>query len=127
MNPDNSRTRGALLSLALLIVLVCLGVTVWNQVDDEFAKGVLTLVLGRMLGYVDLCYNFEFGTTRSSTRKDETIQDLTKTAAVVANTAQATQVAADVAAAQPAVLKAEAVAIDAETVTVESPPKGVTP
>jgi hypothetical protein len=119
MNPDNSRSRGLLLTLALLIVIGCLAVTVWNKVDDEFAKGVLTLVLGRMLGYVDLGYNFEFGTTRSSSRKDETIQDLTKTAAAVASTAQATQVASDAAAAQPTVLKTDAVAIDAETVTVE--------
>lgn len=45
---------------------------------DEYAKGIITLVLGRFLGYLDSIYNFEFGTTRSSKLKDDTIKSLTK-------------------------------------------------
>ncbi len=45
---------------------------------DEYAKGIVTLVLGRFLGYLDNIYNFEFGTTRSSKTKDDTIKSLSK-------------------------------------------------
>lgn len=92
-----------LIAIAILVVILCLFVVVQVTVKDEFAKGILTLVLGRFLGYVDNIYNFEFGTTRSSAKKDDTITELTKTAATVATTAQATQVASDaaVAAASP--------------------------
>lgn len=34
--------------------------------------------LGRFLGYLDNIFNFEFGTTRSSQKKDDTILNLTK-------------------------------------------------
>ncbi len=67
--------------------MLCFVVTVWTSIDDEFSKGIVTLILGRYLGYIDNIYNFEFGNTRSSTGKDATINELTKTAAVVANTA----------------------------------------
>lgn len=86
-----------LIAIAILVVILCLFVVVQVTVKDEFAKGILTLVLGRFLGYVDNIYNFEFGTTRSSAKKDDTITELTKTAATVATTAQATQVASDTA------------------------------
>lgn len=43
---------------------------------NEFAKGVITLLLGRSLGWLDNIYNFEFGTTRGSRQKDETISRL---------------------------------------------------
>ena len=88
-----------LIATAILVVIVCLFVVVQMQVKDEFAKGILTLVLGRFLGYVDNIYNFEFGTTRSSAVKDKTITALTATAATTATTAQAVQQATTVAAA----------------------------
>ena len=50
---------------------------VWK--DDsltEYTKGIVTLVLGRFLGYLDNIYSFEFGTTRGSKDKDETIKQL---------------------------------------------------
>lgn len=111
-----------LIAAAFVIVIVCLAVTVWITISDEFAKGIVTLVLGRYLGYVDNIYNFEFGTTRSSTKKDESIAELTKTAATVATTAQATQVASDIiaaaATASPGPLKTETVEVTADTANV---------
>lgn len=124
MDPS-TKLRAGLVSAAFAIVLLCLAVTVWQQVDDEFAKGIITLVLGRMLGYVDAIYNYEFGTTRSSAKKDETINELTKTAATVATTAQA---AADTAASTPTSTdtKVGEVAIEADSVVVNSTAKGKT-
>lgn len=50
---------------------------VWKTPDlPEYVKGIVTLVLGRFLGYLDNIYNFEFGTTRGSQSKDETIKHL---------------------------------------------------
>lgn len=67
-------------SMYVLAVLVIIGLT-WQVLDtsmglNEFAKGVITLVLGRFLGYLDNIYNYEYGTTRSSKAKDETIKQL---------------------------------------------------
>lgn len=127
-----SRRISFLIGAAFAIVVLILAVTIWRQIENEYAQGILTLVLGRMLGYVDSIYNYEFGTTRSSTRKDETIGELTKTAAVVATTVQATQAAADAAATtgggaaavgEPsAPLQVGEVAIQADNVTVDSSP-----
>jgi hypothetical protein len=65
---------------ALAIVVV---VIVWWQVMkagdlDEFQKGVITLFLGRFLGYIDQIFQFEFGSTRSNKTKDETIANLSR-------------------------------------------------
>lgn len=62
----------------LAIVIVCALVwMVWkNDSINEYLKGIVTLVLGRFLGYIDNIYNFEFGTTRSSRQKDNTIEKL---------------------------------------------------
>jgi hypothetical protein len=50
---------------------------VWSSPSlDEYVKGIVTLVLGRFLGYLDNIYSFEFGTTRGSQNKDETIKKL---------------------------------------------------
>ena len=98
-SPPQYMRVNVLIATAILVVLACLFVVVQLLVKDEFAKGILTLVLGRFLGYVDNIYNFEFGTTRSSAKKDDTITALTTTAATVATTAQAVQVASDVVAA----------------------------
>lgn len=64
--------------LAVAVVVVILW-AVWTTPDvNDFVKGVVTLMLGRFLGYLDQIYNFEFGTTRTSRDKDVTIQQLTK-------------------------------------------------
>lgn len=67
-------------SMYVLAVLV-IGFLVWAVLKsnlDEYAKGIITLVLGRFLGYLDNIYNFEFGTTRGSKNKDDTIKTLSE-------------------------------------------------
>lgn len=63
----------------VLAVLVICGLVflIWKDQDvNEYLKGIITLVLGRFLGYLDNIYNFEFGTTRVNRAKDETINQL---------------------------------------------------
>lgn len=64
-----------ILAVTLIAALVY---AVLSSDMDEYAKGIVTLVLGRFLGYLDNIYNFEFGTTRSSKVKDSTIENLTR-------------------------------------------------
>jgi hypothetical protein len=64
-----------------VLAVILIAALVWAVLSsemDEYAKGIVTLVLGRFLGYLDNIYNFEFGTTRSSKVKDSTIENLTK-------------------------------------------------
>jgi hypothetical protein len=70
--------RADLLVIAASLGVVALVWMVWHNQDlSEYVKGIITLVLGRFLGYLDNIYNFEFGTTRGSQNKDETIKQLT--------------------------------------------------
>lgn len=62
---------------AWVVVVGLLIITVFFSVKDEFAKGVITTILGRFLGYFDNIMNFEFGTTRGSKEKDDIITNLT--------------------------------------------------
>lgn len=65
--------------LSALAILVVIGVVaaVWATPNiPEYQKGIATLVLGRFLGYVDQMFNFEFGTTRSSQKQQDTIKSL---------------------------------------------------
>tara|TARA_R110000868_G_scaffold218849_2_gene469668 strand:+ start:216 stop:743 length:528 start_codon:yes stop_codon:yes gene_type:complete len=68
----NSRANTMLAGAGLVVVGV-LAVILWNSPIDEFVKATVSLVLGRALGYIDQGFNFEFGTTRSSGKKDDTI------------------------------------------------------
>ena len=66
-------------AMFLLAVAVIAGLvySIWTEPSiNEFMKGVVTLVLGRFLGYLDNIYSFEFGTTRGSQTKDATINKL---------------------------------------------------
>lgn len=66
-------------TMFLLAVTVIVGLVylIWKDPNiNEFMKGVVTLVLGRFLGYLDNIYSFEFGTTRGSQNKDSTIDKL---------------------------------------------------
>lgn len=65
-----------LVAVAILLVLVCLTITVWMTEANDFIKASVTLVMGRALGWVDQVFSFEFGTTRSSHKKDDTINKL---------------------------------------------------
>lgn len=62
----------------LAVTVICsLVYLIWKDPNiNEFMKGVVTLVLGRFLGYLDNIYSFEFGTTRGSQNKDTTINTL---------------------------------------------------
>lgn len=64
----------------LAVVVTCFLVwIVWKDQDvNEYVKGIVTLVLGRFLGYLDNIYSFEFGSTRSSKSKDATIENLSR-------------------------------------------------
>lgn len=68
-------------NLMFFLAVVMVGILVWivwkDQNINEYVKGIFTLVLGRFLGYLDNIYSFEFGTTRGSKEKDETIKQLT--------------------------------------------------
>ena len=68
-------------NLMFFLAVVMVGAMVWivwkDQSINEYVKGIFTLVLGRFLGYLDKIYSFEFGTTRGSKEKDETIKQLT--------------------------------------------------
>jgi hypothetical protein len=63
--------------LAVFLIAALVVVVLQSEID-EYAKGIITLVLGRFLGYLDNIYNFEFGTTRASKTKDTTIETLSK-------------------------------------------------
>lgn len=70
--------RADLMVLAAAVAVGFLVYMVWVDSDlNEYVKGIVTLVLGRFLGYLDNIYSFEFGTTRGSKDKDETIKQLT--------------------------------------------------
>ena len=121
-----------LIAAAFAILILIISVTIWIKVESEYTQGILTLVLGRMLGYVDAIYNYEFGTTRSSAKKDATIGELAQTAATVATTAQAVQVAADKApvaakGTPDSPIKAADVSIEAKGSVVVQPEKGNSP
>lgn len=64
---------------ALLLVILCLLLVIWNDGGtNDFVKATISLILGRALGWVEQLFSFEFGTTRSSKTKDDTIQRLSK-------------------------------------------------
>lgn len=72
-------TRANWLSVLAILVVLVVTVAVWASPDvNDYVKGIITLVLGRFLGYLDQIFNFEFGTTRSSKEKDQTIKALTE-------------------------------------------------
>lgn len=64
---------------ALVLVILCLLLVIWNDGGtNDFVKATISLILGRALGWVEQLFSFEFGTTRSSKTKDDTIQRLSK-------------------------------------------------
>lgn len=66
----------AMFTLAVLVIVGLVWMIWKDQSINEFMKGIVTLVLGRFLGYLDNIYSFEFGTTRGSQSKDSTINQL---------------------------------------------------
>jgi hypothetical protein len=67
------------ISMYVLAVSACIWLVYEVLTDtaiNEYVKGIVTLVLGRFLGYLDGIYQFEFGSTRSGRTKDDTINKL---------------------------------------------------
>lgn len=74
----SSNSRANLMFFLAVCAVTGLVWIVWtDQGINEYVKGIFTLVLGRFLGYLDNIYSFEFGTTRGSRDKDDTIKNLT--------------------------------------------------
>lgn len=72
-------TRGNILAAgAGFIVIICLAVVVWQSGMDDYTKATISLILGRALGWVENIFSFEFGLTRESAKKDDTIKQLSK-------------------------------------------------
>ena len=61
--------------LGCVFLLICAGmaVAVFYSQMNEFAKTIVNLMIGRLLGYADQAFNFEFGISRREAGKDETI------------------------------------------------------
>lgn len=64
---------------AVFTVFVIIAIVIWYSDLNEYVKGIVTLILGRALGWVEQIFSFEFGTTRTSKTKDETISKLSNT------------------------------------------------
>ncbi len=73
---DKNTRANVLVVVTFIIVILCFVVVVWMSDLNEYTKGIITLILGRALGWVEQIMSFEFGTTRSSKKKDDTIQSL---------------------------------------------------
>ena len=73
-------TTNARANLMFFLAVCAVAGLVWivwtDQGINEYVKGIFTLVLGRFLGYLDNIYSFEFGTTRGSREKDDTINKM---------------------------------------------------
>lgn len=71
--------RGDMMFFLAVAIIFIISIAIWVTPDiPEWQKGIATLILGRFLGYLDNIYNFEFGTTRSSSVKNKTIENLSK-------------------------------------------------
>lgn len=71
--------RADIMALLCFVVVAWLVWQVWAATDiTEFTKGIITLVLGRFLGYMDTIFNFEFGSTRTNKSMVSTIETLSK-------------------------------------------------
>lgn len=75
---DGRTNRRASVMLVAVFIMLLLGLAAVVLLSElnEFAKTILNLLIGRLLGYVDQAFNFEFGTTRNSKDKDDTINKL---------------------------------------------------
>lgn len=81
MSDYKTRRLNILAAAAFLMVIGCAVVAIWMTSINEYAKGIVTFLLGRYSGYVDNIYAFELGTTRGSKDKDQAINDLAAAAA----------------------------------------------
>lgn len=66
-----------LVLFAFFLVAACLIAIFYIENSNEYAKASITLILGTALGWVNQVFNFDFGTTRSSAKQQDTINKLT--------------------------------------------------
>lgn len=67
-----------LVIFAMFLVVGLIMVVLKMSGIPEWVQGVILFALGRAWGYLDQIYNFEFGTTKHSAAKDQTIANLSK-------------------------------------------------
>lgn len=97
---DDSKTRRAedagkssgmaqfLLGVVVFVIVACFIAVILPQFNlGQYAQGVITLMLGKYLGLFEQAFQTEFGTTKSSAKKDATIAQLSSTAGTIAKTA----------------------------------------
>lgn len=65
-----------LVAFAILTITGCLIAVIFLEFKDEWAKGVIMLVLGMYISELKNIYSFEFGTTRRSREKSDVIDSL---------------------------------------------------
>jgi hypothetical protein len=59
--------RANMLTLGAFLIIALITWKVWTAPDvPEWVKAIVTLVLGRFLGYMDQIFQFEFGATRKT-------------------------------------------------------------
>jgi len=73
----NSRANW-LVIFAMLMVIGLIIICLKSANVPDWIQGIIIFALGRSWGYLDAIYNFEFGTTKQSKQKDDTIDKLTK-------------------------------------------------
>lgn len=87
-----------------------------------FMKQSTDMMVGALIAAFTGVIGYFYGSSSQSAGKDVAIAELTKTAATVANTAQATQASTTAAAGLGGPMQAGDVAIQADTVTVKGNP-----
>lgn len=116
--------QSPLVGLAVVVTIGFFGVLfamLFLRGVDPSIRDAFMLMLGALMSNFTAVMQYFFGSSSGSANKDTAINNLTKTASVVADTAQATQAAALAPATPPGPILAGDVAIQADTVTVDSP------
>lgn len=67
-----------LVAFVLLLLISLLAVVILMSNLSDWVQSVLLVALGRVWGYLDNIFSFEFGTTKQSKAKDDTIEALAK-------------------------------------------------
>lgn len=74
--PHGNVRANWLCAIAVLVILVIIGIVVFKPNLDEYAKGVLTAVMGMYIQQLANIYAFEFGTTRRSREKTDVLENM---------------------------------------------------
>lgn len=71
--PHGNVRANWLCGIAILIVIAILYVVITIPTINEFAKGVITTILGVFINQITNIYNFEFGTTRRGREQSDAL------------------------------------------------------